>query len=261
MAASAAAGGGPRRTAHDAQRRVDERAQGQRQGSGRRPRRRRPRPGPEDQRVHHGRREQDQAARPRLRELEARARHAHREAHQHLGQPRQAQHRPAELHVLHPARGRARQHAVRLAEDERAVDHHQQEEIQQAGAGRQDLGQRRLHEQGRHRAPAPSRRPSLARVSVDARRRKAAGSRTTMTSSSLSKCAEGATAISLNSPVPSAPSARGPPPAPGIDLVQARGDHHVPHHHVRQHGHVLHHQVAGAATCLRSADLARRPRR
>ena len=57
-----------------------------------------------------------------------------------------------------------------------------------------------------------------------------------------SKRAEGATRISLKSPEPGFTARTRPTTRPlREDAVEAGGHHHVAHHHVRQHGHVLHH--------------------
>src|SRR5713101_6360968 len=151
-----------------------------------------------------------------LGEMEARGAHAHREAHQQLAQGTQAQDAPAEVHVLHPACGRSRQHPVGLASRQPTVDHDEQEGVEQPRLQREDPAQRSLHEQrghdgergpeDLHRALGVARtgargaslgsggRTSCVQASSSAR------VRITISSSSRSKRAEGATRMSLNRP-------------------------------------------------------------
>src|SRR5207245_5438303 len=94
-----------------------------------------------------------------------------------------------------PARGRPRQHRVGLAPVERAVDQHDQERVHESRVAGRDEAEPRLqqqrHQQGAERQGQPHR-TERSSAGFSALRR------TTMTSSSFSRRAEGTTTTSLN---------------------------------------------------------------
>ena len=188
------------------------------------------------------RQEEHERARGRLGQVEARARHADREAEDHPAEAGQAEDAAAELDVLDPAADGPDDHPLRLAAGEAVVDHHQQERIEDARVRGQDAREDGLQQQRRQERQRDPQHLHLTPSGVAISGGGVAHDQDFLQAVEVGRCGDPhvleQTAAAQYRADPAHHQAGREHP------VEAGGHDDVPLHHVRQHRHELHDQVA-----------------